>query len=109
MRTENHLVRPATSDCPRVTWLRVAVVVGTLGLLLLAAPWVWKVASTGLGLAALAALGLVGVAAVQALPLAAQKLDIPDVRASYGLKSFGTMAESTVAAGAGAAAATKAR
>jgi hypothetical protein len=109
MRTENQLVRPATSDCPRVTWQRIAVTVGTLGLLLLAAPWVWKAVSAGLGRAALVLLVLVGAAAVQALLLAAQKLDIPDVRASYGLNSFGTMAESTVAACACAAEATQAR
>lgn len=109
MRTDRSLARPANGGPTRITWLRVAVAAGTLGLLVLAAPWVWKPVSAGLGLVALALLGLVGAAALQALPLAAQKLDIPDVRASYGLKSFGTMAESTVAAGAGAAAATKAR
>jgi hypothetical protein len=75
MRTDRSLARPANGGPTRITWLRVAVAAGTLGLLVLAAPWVWKAVSAGLGLVALALLGLVGAAALQALPLAAQKLE----------------------------------
>lgn len=75
MRTARSLARAATGGPARVTWLRVAVAAGTIGLLLLAAPWVWKAVSAGFGLAALAVLGLTGAAALQALPLAAQKLE----------------------------------
>ena len=75
MRTDRSLARPANGGPARITWLRVAVAVGTTGVLVLAAPWVWKAVSAGLGLVALALLGLVGAAALQALPLAAQKME----------------------------------
>ncbi len=75
MRTARSLARPATSSRSRVTWLRVAAAASTIALLVLVAPWVWKAVSAGLGVAALAALGLAGAAALQALPLAAQKLE----------------------------------
>ncbi|MCU0922321.1 MAG: hypothetical protein MUF16_18665 [Burkholderiaceae bacterium] len=75
MRTARSLARPANSSRSRVTWLRVAAAAGTIALLVLVAPWVWKAVSAGLGLAALAVLGLAGAAAMQALPLAAQKLE----------------------------------
>ncbi len=75
MRTDRSPARTANSGPSRVTWLRVVVASGTVGLLVLAAPWVWKAVSAGLGLAALAILGLVGAVALQALPLAAQKLE----------------------------------
>ncbi len=75
MSTARSLARPATNIPSRVNWLRIAAASGTLGLLVLAAPWVWKAVSAGLGFAALAILGLAGAAALQALPLAAQKLE----------------------------------
>ncbi len=75
MRTDRSPARTANSGPSRVTWLRVVVASGTVGLLVLAAPWVWKAVAAGLGLAALAILGLAGAAALQALPLAAQKLE----------------------------------
>ena len=66
---------PKPGDHPRVIWLRAAAAFGTLSALALLAPFVWHAVSAGLGLLALAALGLAGVATVQALPLALQKLE----------------------------------
>jgi len=66
---------PKPGNHPRVIWLRAAAAFGTLSVLALVAPFVWHAVSAGLGLLALAALGLAGFATVQALPLALQKLE----------------------------------
>ena len=75
MPAERFNVLPKTAVRPRLTWLRAAAGFATAGALALLAPWVWHAVSAGLGLLSLAALGLVGAAVVQALPLALQKLE----------------------------------
>lgn len=55
--------------------IRGASVCVAVILLALSAPMVWAAVSAGAGLVALAAMGIAGVAALQALPLAAQKLE----------------------------------
>jgi hypothetical protein len=67
--------QPSATERQRIFWLRAVALAGTTGLLALATPFVWAAVSTGLGLAALAGMALVGVAVLQALPLALQKLE----------------------------------
>ena len=55
--------------------IRVLGAVGALALLTFAAPFIWSAVAAGLGLAALAAMGAVGVVVFQAMPLGMQKLE----------------------------------
>ena len=55
--------------------IRVMGGVGALALLTFAAPFIWTAVAAGLGLTALAAMGAVGVAVFQAIPLGMQKLE----------------------------------
>lgn len=63
------------TDTKRVPWLRVLTVVTGLASLALMAPMLWLAAAGGVGLLVLGGLVLVGLAAVQALPLLGQKLE----------------------------------
>lgn len=64
-----------TIALPKVLLVRGAAVVVTLLLLSALAPMVWAAVSAATGIAALAGMALVGVAAFQAVPLALQKLE----------------------------------
>jgi hypothetical protein len=55
--------------------VRAAAVAACIALLALSMPLVWAAVSAGAGMAALAAMGMVGVAVFQALPWAAQRLE----------------------------------
>ena len=65
----------ATSDLPKLWFIRAAAVTLCLGALAVSAPLIWAAASAGTGLITLAALGIIGAALVQCLPLALQKLE----------------------------------
>jgi hypothetical protein len=56
----------------RVLWIRGAAAFATIALLFAAMPIIWAAVAAGVGLLALAAIAIVGVAAFQALPLAMQ-------------------------------------
>jgi hypothetical protein len=61
---------------PDKVWLvRIGAIFAALGLLAICTPFIWAAVSAGLGIAALAGMAAVGVAAIQALPLALQKLE----------------------------------
>lgn len=62
-------------DLQKVWAVRAAAAVGALALLTFAAPFIWSAVAAGMGLAALAAMGVVGVAVFQAIPLGMQKLE----------------------------------
>jgi hypothetical protein len=59
----------------RLWSLRAAAVAATVGLLLMAAPLIWKVVAAGAGLLALAALAVVGAVALQTLPWGLQRME----------------------------------
>jgi hypothetical protein len=71
----------AKSDITTVTnlqklWaVRVVGAIGALALLSVAAPFIWSAVSAGIGLAAMAAIGIAGVAVFQSIPLGMQKLE----------------------------------
>jgi hypothetical protein len=65
----------AVSRLQKIWAIRVVGGVGALALLTVAAPFVWTAVAAGLGLTALAAMGAVGVAVFQAIPLGMQKLE----------------------------------
>ena len=61
---------------PDKVWLvRIGAVFASVALLAFCTPLIWAAVSAGLGLAALAGMAVVGVAAIQAMPLALQKLE----------------------------------
>jgi hypothetical protein len=59
----------------KVWAIRAAGAVGILSLLTFAAPFIWSAVAAGMGLAALTAMGVVGVVVFQAVPLGMQKLE----------------------------------
>ncbi len=65
----------AVNRLQKIWAIRVMGVVGALALLTFAAPFIWTAVAAGLGLTALAAMGAVGVAVFQAIPLGMQKLE----------------------------------
>jgi hypothetical protein len=61
---------------PDKVWLvRIGAVFASVALLAFCTPLIWAAVSAGLGIAALAGMAVVGVAAIQAMPLALQKLE----------------------------------
>jgi hypothetical protein len=75
MNTVNPVTRPSRPQPRQVTWLRGLALVGAVLGLAAFAPMVWLAAAGGLGLLVLGALLALALAAVQVLPLAAQKLE----------------------------------
>jgi hypothetical protein len=74
MQRPASLIPPPTGDPLR--WpTRVGAVAIVVGLLALAAPVVWSAVSAGLGAVALCAIGVVGAALFQSVPLALQRLE----------------------------------
>lgn len=69
------LRRPEIRDDLLTLGLRAAAVAMVLAALALAAPLVWSAVSAGVGLFALAAIGVVGTAAFQTLPYLMQRLE----------------------------------
>jgi hypothetical protein len=65
----------STSQLQKVWAVRAAAVVGAAGLLTIAAPFIWSAVAAGMGLAALAAMGAVGVVVFQSIPMGMQKLE----------------------------------
>jgi hypothetical protein len=72
---QNNTLTPTLHRNQKVVLLRMAAVGLTIALMALSAPLVWAAVSAGLGLMALAAIGMVGIAGFAALPLAMQKLE----------------------------------
>jgi hypothetical protein len=64
-----------TAQLQKVWALRAAGAVGALALLGAAAPYIWTAVAGGMGLAALTAMGVVGVVVFQSVPLGLQKLE----------------------------------
>jgi hypothetical protein len=67
--------RDIVPNDPKIWAVRVGAVALIVGTLALTAPIVWAAVSAGAGIATLAALAIAGFACIQALPLAAQKLE----------------------------------
>ena len=65
----------ATVTSRQVPVVRIAAVVGTVGLLAVSAPVIWTAVSAGVGLAALTAMALGGAVIFQFLPYALQRLE----------------------------------
>ncbi len=65
----------ATTRVVKVWLVRGAAVMATLGLLVALAPIIWIAVSSAAGIAVLAGVTAIGIAAFQALPLAMQKLE----------------------------------
>lgn len=63
------------SQLQKVWAVRAAGSVGAFALLTLAAPYIWSAVAAGMGLAALTAMGVVGVVVFQTLPLGMQRLE----------------------------------
>lgn len=63
------------SRLQKVWAVRAAAAVGACALLVAAAPYIWTAVAAGMGLAALTAMGVVGVVVFQAIPLGMQKLE----------------------------------
>jgi hypothetical protein len=59
----------------KVWAVRAASAVGAMALLTFLAPYIWSAVAAGMGLAALAAMGVVGVSVFHAIPLGMQKLE----------------------------------
>ena len=64
-----------TATSGQVPIVRIAAVVGTVGLLVVSAPLIWTAVSAGIGLAALTAMALGGAVIFQFLPYALQRLE----------------------------------
>jgi hypothetical protein len=73
MQAINHFTN--VSQMQKVWALRAAGAVGAVALLVYAAPYVWTAVATGMGLAALGAMGVAGVVVFQSIPLGMQKLE----------------------------------
>lgn len=70
------LSESATKRAPQTVWVvRGLGVAAVIGVLALAAPFIWAAVSAGAGIAALAAMAAVGFATLQGIPLAMQKLE----------------------------------
>lgn len=65
--------KPSMTPEQKALGVRIAVGAGVVGVLAILAPVIWTAASAGAGLLVLGGLGVVGIGAIQALPLLGQK------------------------------------